>query len=776
MSAAEIQSLVLNWGASCGFGLEAVLKRELEALGYAAQVVSPGHLSFQGDWFAVCQTNLWLRTADRVFADLGRFSADDFDTLFEATKQCPWELWIGPEDAFPVTAHSVRSKLTSLPACQRAVKKAIVQRLSEMHGVTELPETGTAYKVHVGIVQDSVSLTIDTTGPSLHRRGYRQRYRRDSMKETLAAAMVLLSYWEAERPLIDPFCGSGTIPIEAALIGCRIAPGRNRQFAAEAWRQIPTEFWDRAKRLADEQQRTDLQERIVGIDADPSVLREARFEAERAGVEESIHFQPAPFSRLSSKRRSGCIITNPPWFASQTNAKEIFALYRSMPDVFRKLPTWSFFILTDCENFEELLGRKADRRRKLYNDRIQCNLFQFAGPKPGAVLGRIETATPSDIETNDATLDLPSLADESGDSGELGGLGEVLETTDEAEVAVPEEPEEPPRVQRPRQVMPAAFGQLTAKAHEQAELFHRRLVKRAKHLRRWPTRQGITCFRLYERDIPEIPLVVDQYADHLHMTEYERPHDRDPALHANWLDLMAQTAAKALEIPIKQVFFKRRSRQKGDTQHQRMAEENYEICVTEGGLKFWVNLSDYVDTGLFLDHRVTRSMFRSDAAGKRILNLFAYTGAFSVYGAAGGAAETTTVDWSNSYLQWARRNMETNGFNGATHQFVRSDSLSFLQSLEEKPLFDLAIVDPPTFSNSKRTERDWEVQSGYVELLNAVLRRMPTGGIVYFSNNFRQFKFDATLIPAAMIHEISNQTVPADFRNRRIHRCWRMVK
>lgn len=317
---------------------------------------------------------------------------------------------------------------------------------------------------------------------------------------------------------------------------------------------------------------------------------------------------------------------------------------------------------------------------------------------------------------------------------------------------------------------------LTAKARQQADLFHRRLVKRAKHLRRWPTRQGITCFRLYERDIPEIPLVVDRYEDHLHITEYERPHERDPEEHAAWLDLMAATAATALEVAPERVFLKRRERQRGDTQHRRIADAHHEILAQEGGLKFWVNLSDYVDTGLFLDHRITRSMVRDEAQGKRFLNLFAYTGAFTVYAADGGAAETTTVDWSNSYLQWAERNMETNGYVNAAHHFVRSDAPTFVRQLAPEVHFDLAVVDPPTFSNSKRTQQDWDVQTGHVPLLNDLLRHMAPGGVVYFSNNFRRFKFDPQAIEAEIVHEISNQTVPADFRNRRIHRCWRIAK
>jgi 23S rRNA G2069 N7-methylase RlmK/C1962 C5-methylase RlmI len=322
----------------------------------------------------------------------------------------------------------------------------------------------------------------------------------------------------------------------------------------------------------------------------------------------------------------------------------------------------------------------------------------------------------------------------------------------------------------------AVFGGLVAKDHEQAELFRSRLTKRARHLRRWPTRQGITCFRIYERDIPEIPLIVDRYEDHLHITEYERPHERDPARHADWLDLMSQTAAQTLDVDKRKVFFKRRDPLSKRRQHDRVAEDQYEVVVQEGGLKLIVNLSDYVDTGLFLDHRITRSMVRELSDGKRFLNLFAYTGAFSVYAAAGGATETTTVDWSPTYIDWAKRNMSLNGFTSVAHRFVRSDARQFLATGAESEPYDLAVIDPPTFSNSKRSQSDWIVQEHYAELLNTTLRMMNPRGIIFFSTNFRRFKMDESRIESNEIHELSRQTVPLDFRNRRIHRCWRIVK
>ena len=321
-----------------------------------------------------------------------------------------------------------------------------------------------------------------------------------------------------------------------------------------------------------------------------------------------------------------------------------------------------------------------------------------------------------------------------------------------------------------------AFGGLSEKAFEQAELFRARLTKRAHHLRRWPTRQGITCYRLYDRDIPEIPLVVDRYEDCLHMAEYDRPHDRTLAGHADWLDLMKRTAAQTLGLELSNTFLKRRQRQRGDSQYERFGEQHRTSIVSEGGLRFEVNLSDYLDTGLFLDHRITRGMIRDAAAGKRFLNLFGYTGSFTVYAAAGGATSTTTVDLSNTYLEWAQRNMALNQLAGREHRFVRDDAMSFLRAHASQPSYDLALVDPPTFSNSKMTENIFDIQRDHVELINRLGELMTPGGLIVFSSNFRRFKLDEEQLRGATIHETSRQTVPPDFRNARIHRTWRIIR
>jgi len=694
--------------ATATFGLEAVVARELRDLGYEdARAEQNGRVFFTGDETAICRANLWLRSSDRVLICLGQFEARDFGELFDQTNALPWEQWIPNDGKAPVSGKSIRSQLSSVPACQKIVKKAIVERLKSVYKVDWLEETGPTLPVEVALLKDQVTLSIDTTGPGLHKRGYRKLSAVAPLKETLAAAMVLLSFWNPDRPLIDPFCGSGTIPIEAAMIGRRMAPGMNRSFIAQDWPNISGMAWADALAEARDVMLPDLPARIIGTDVDGGVLSLARYHAGQAGVEPDIHFQQRDFADLRAKRDYGCIITNPPYGTRLGEMAELRELYETFPDVLRGLPTWSHYVLTAYPDFEDVVGQQADRRRKLYNGRIECTYFQFHGPHPK------------------------------------------------------EESEQP------------AFGGVPENASRQAEEFRNRLAKNAKHLRRYPTKQGITCYRIYERDIPEIPLIVDRYEDHLHVSEYERPNEHTAAQHADWLDLMTRTAGEALEVERDQVFAKFRRKQRGLTQHERVDDERHQLIVQEGGLKFEVNLSDYVDTGLFLDHRITRGMVRDQANGKKMLNLFAYTGSFSVYAAAGGASRTVSVDLSNTYLQWAHRNFELNGLLAAQHHFVQQDSMSFLNGCDDR--FDLAVVDPPTFSNSKRTEEDWDVKRDHAALLNALLPVMNPGGVIYFSTNFRRFKLDEAALEGVDVREISKQTVPPEYRNKRVHRCWRLT-
>lgn len=741
--------------AICGFGLEKVVQRELADLqidsSLGADAASAGRVAFRGGLPEIALTNLHLRCAQRIVIRVAEFNAADFDALFEQTKDLPWGELIPAAGQFPVSARSYKSQLTSAPALQRSVKKAIAQALQRDHFVGELPETGGRYHVDLALQNDQALLTLDTSGQPLSQRGYQSHHSKAILSQTLAAALVKLTYWKPEFPLIDPYCGAGIIPIEAAMIAARIAPGVDREFAFESWSDESKRLLGTLREQAVEQQLNEIPERILGFDTNSRRLADARQNAQLAGVDEMVHFQDARFDQISSKRRFGSLVTRLPFVPGEPQdwrSDEAAVLYETIPDLLRRLPTWSHYVFTGNRKLEDLLGRPADRRRKLYDGKFSCTYYQFHGPRPvveqRSVHEAATTANESDANPDQEVAQAPSTM-----------------TLVHAEGK-------------------AAFGELNDKALHQAGLFTSRLTKRAKHLRRWPTQRGITCFRLYERDIPEIPLVVDRYEDHLHITEFERPHDRDPAQHGNWLDLMAETAGKALNVPSNQIHFKRRGRQENFSQHEKVAQTGNRMEVGEGGLKFWVNLSDYIDTGLFLDHRVTRDMVRKESAGKDVLNLFAYTGSFSVYAADGGARSTTTVDLSNTYTRWAEDNLKLNGFldDGAVgdHQLITRDVGRFVKDQIGQAEYDLVVLDPPTYSRSKKTDQDWNVQRDALPLLQDLLQLVRPGGVVYFSNNFRRFKFDPQSLELSACHEISKQTVPEDFRNRRIHRCWRMVR
>lgn len=737
--------------ATSAAGLEAVVSRELSALGYDNQILSTGRIAFAGGLDAIVKTNLWLRSADRVLLEIGRFEATDFGVLFDRTKALPWGQWIPAEAYFPVNGRSVKSQLSSVPACQRVVKKAIAERLTADHGGAKLSDQRDAPVqciVEVAIRENEVCLTLDTTGDGLHKRGYRRKVGAAPLKETLAAGLLQLSFWRKDRALLDPFCGSGTLPIEAAMIGRNIAPGLNRSFISETWPRLDASLWQVERIAARSAMLDKLPVRIIGTDIDDEALDLAREHAKLAGVADDIHFQRRDFRDLAAKQHYGCLITNPPYGErlGYDDERALNDLYASMPTILAKLKTWSHYILTAYPDFEKVIGQDADRRRKLYNAQIQCTYYQFHGPHPNA-------------------HPHPPHAQAKAEHGMVNEQGN--------------------RPAKAHVEIKPAFGGLPERSKEQAVLFGNRLAKNAKHLSRWPSKRGITCYRLYDRDVPEIPLVVDRYEDHLHLAEYERPHEHTAAQHDEWLDLLVKTAAEVTNTDVKKVFLKRRRKQRGDTQHERVATDEHMITVQEGGLKFRVNLSDYIDTGLFLDHRLTRQMVRERVKGKRFLNLFAYTGSFTVYAAAGGAASTTTVDLSNTYLDWAAANLKLNGVdvNDERHRFIRSDTMDYLnaaadQVTQENEKFELAVVDPPTFSNSKRNETIWDVQRDHVALLTQVGKVMAPGGLVYFSTNFRRFKLEESALLSEggykKFHEISKQTVPGDFRNKRIHRCWAM--
>ena len=376
--------------APCHFGLEAVLKREILDLGYEISSVEDGRVTFQGDAEAVCRANIFLRTAERVLLKVGSFQAVSFEELFEKTKALPWEAYIPKAGKFWVTkASSVKSRLFSPSDIQSVMKKAMVRRLQEHYHMGWFPEDGPEYPVRVFLMKDQVTVGIDTSGASLHKRGYREVSGKAPITETLAAALIMLTPWRGDRILVDPFCGSGTFPIEAAMMAANIAPGMNRSFTAEKWTNlIPKKLWydtvDEASDLIREPEETDIQ----GYDADEDVIRIARRNAAEAGVEHMIHFQRRDVRDLSHPRKYGFIITNPPYGERLEDKKDLPELYRAFGESFRRLETWSAYMITSYEDAERYFGRKADKNRKIYNGMLKTYFYQFQGPKPPRKTGR----------------------------------------------------------------------------------------------------------------------------------------------------------------------------------------------------------------------------------------------------------------------------------------------------------------------------------------------------------------------------------------------------
>lgn len=811
---------MLQLVATSTTGLESVVSNELKGLGYAPRnsAVGVGRTYFEGGFSDLVKANLWLRTAGKVLVVLAEFDvSNDFDVIFDAVRAIEWESFAPKDARFLVEGRSVRSTITSVPALQRTVKKAIVDRLSRVWGVSTLSETGPLYTVEISLLKDRATITLDSTGRGLHRRGYRTMNVAAPLRETLASALVQLSVWKPGRPLIDPFCASGTIPIEAAMIGRNIAPGLKRTFVSQGWPIIPENVWKEAREEAQAAALPPLKEKIHGSDIDAEALKFARQHAVAAGVDEDVVFYQRDFYDLEDNREYGCVICNPPYGDRIGDLGTLRPLYESIPAVLSKLPTWSHFIITNWLDLEKTIGREATRRRKLYNSRIECVYFQFIGPRP------------------------PKDAPSEKTKETVGSESDVLYASSS----------NLPSVEEP------VFAGLDDYADYQATEFGRCLANRVRRFRRYPSR-GITCYRLYDKDLPEVPLAIDIFESKwLHIAEYERPDGRNVGQHRLWLDKMIAKAAETVQIPLENVFVKRRSRQRGEAQYEKMAESGRVVRVHEGGLAFLCNMTDYLDVGLFLDHRQTREMVRREALGKRFLNLFCYSGSFTCYAADGGASSTVSVDLSPTYLDWGLANLEENELTvrdrrrvaerrenenkpelPAENLFVKSDAIRFLKAippssdrnpddvrtieetasevgaikrrahyerrkengnskkyfkqrdgktfergaLPERAFgitrsdFELCVCDPPTFSNSKSTESDWDVQRRHVELLRLLATRMKSGGVVYFSNNFRKFKFDEEgLADLYDFREISNRTIPEDFRNKRIHRCWRMI-
>lgn len=376
--------------ATAPMGLEAVVARELKGLGYDQQLVENGRVWFLGDEAAICRTNLWLRTADRVLVEMAEFPATTFDELFEGVRAIPWEEWIPEDGRFIIEGRSRNSQLSSVPACQKITEKAVVERLKQRYPVEWFPKSGARYTIEVSLQKDVATITLDTTGPGLHKRGYRKLAAEAPIKETLAAAMILLSRWHPDRPFLDPCCGSGTIPIEAAMIGHNLAPGLHRTFDAETWGRIPASLWEQARDEAFDLAEYDRELEIYGSDIDGGVLELAQQHLRAAGLSRSVKIERKALQQVQMNLPYGYLITNPPYGERMGEQEAVEELYRDMGKLGQHLGDWSVFVITAHKGFERLYGRRADKKRKLFNGRIECDLYQYHGPYHGRPIPRTE--------------------------------------------------------------------------------------------------------------------------------------------------------------------------------------------------------------------------------------------------------------------------------------------------------------------------------------------------------------------------------------------------
>lgn len=714
----------LSFFATTPKGIEPLLAEELEALGAVRVTPGRGGVSFQGPLTMAYRACLWSRTAGRVLLPLTGFPAPDPEVLYQGIRAIPWEQHLSSQGTLSVDFAATHSRITHSQFGAQKVKDGIVDRFRDIYGHRPSVErTRPDLRINCYLLNDAATISLDLSGDSLHRRGYREATVLAPLKENLAAALLLKCGWPAVAaaggPLVDPLCGSGTLPIEAAWIAADIAPGLLREYwGFLGWLKHEPATWASLMDEARERREAAMGRTppIAGYDRDARAIRSALINADRAGVQGLIHLESREIGRVEPPRSrvSGLIIANPPYGERLGEVEDLKPLYEQLGDLLKaRFCGWKAGVFTGNPELGRRMGLRASRINAFYNGPLPCKLLQFS-VEPQFFVDR-EAA---EARTRQAMME-KALA---------GGV----------------------------------------------ESFVNRLRKNLHTLGRWAQRQEISCYRLYDADIPEYAVAVDIYEQWVHVQEYEAPRSVDPAQARERLDQIMTVLPQVLEVPAEHTFLKVRRRQKGLSQYEKTGSQGRFHEVHEGLCRFLVNFTDFLDTGLFLDHRPTRRMIGELAPGRRFLNLFGYTGTATVYAALNGAASTTTVDMSNTYLAWTQRNLALNGIGGPDHDLVRADCLEWLD--RDRGRYELIFLDPPTFSTSKRMQGTLDVQRDHVELIRQTVQRLDKQGILIFSNNYRRFKLDREALSDLNIEDITRQTIPKDFeRNPRIHNCWRMT-
>ncbi|RZZ83481.1 bifunctional 23S rRNA (guanine(2069)-N(7))-methyltransferase RlmK/23S rRNA (guanine(2445)-N(2))-methyltransferase RlmL [Pseudoxanthomonas winnipegensis] len=711
----------MKFYVSCAKGLEYLLVDELTALGAAKATATVSGVNAEGTLHDAQRAVLWSRLASRVLWPIGEFDCPDQDALYDGIFALPWTRHLTSELTLAVDAHVSGEAITHARFAAQRIKDAIVDHLrAEGFERPSVDVDEPDVRINFSLRKGRATVSIDLGGGPLHRRGWRQVRNEAPLKENLAAAVLLRGGWLQSYAggggLLDPMCGSGTLLIEGVLMAADVAPGlqRHGSLPPSRWLGFDAAQWRvllDQARTREAAGRAKLGQVAFGSDIDPRAIEAARASAREAAVEDAIAFSVSDVAQLSAPPIRRGVVVCNPPYDERLAADA--ALYRALGDGLRQaVPDWRASLLCGSADLAMATGLRAQKKYQLFNGAIECALI-FVDP-----------------------------------------------------------------IAPPQRVVPDAPPEL----NDGAQMVANRLRKNLKKLKAWRQREDVSCYRAYDADLPEYAAAVDVYTEaegaqrtFLHVQEYAAPASIPEADVQRRFNELLSAVRAVFEVPREQVAIKSRARGKGGSKYGRMGQQGEFIVVREHGARLRVNLFDYLDTGLFLDHRPLRGQMAAQARGRRFLNLFSYTGVASVEAAVAGASSTTSVDLSATYLEWCAENLRENGLGGARHQLVQADVLAWLEA--DRSQYDLIFCDPPTFSNSARAE-DFDVQRDHVRLLRAAVARLAQGGVLYFSNNFRRFKLDeAAVVEFAVCEEISASTIGPDFeRNARIHRAWRLTR
>ena len=710
---------VRYWIATAPVGAASVLAEELARFG-ATDIRERSHdVKFQGSLEVGYRACLWSRTATRVLLSLGSIDAASSNNVYEAIKRIDWREHFKPGATLACDCSGGNESIRHTLYGSQLMKDAVVDKLRELTG--ERPDVRPERPdvlLHLHVEGATALLSVDFSGESLHRRGYRSEGGRAPLKENVAAAVLLRSGWAQVfsdgGSLLDPLCGSGTFLTEGALIAADAAPALNREyFGFLGWRGHDSALWDRLKEEARARRAARQPRRcIIGSDLDSEAVRMSLANGEAAGVADWLHVEKRALTEVARPAGPpGLVVANPPYGERIGAESGLQALYSELGATLRdRFQDWQAAILTGNPPLARNLGIYAKRTHRFFNGTIECRLLRF------------------DLNEGSA--------------------------------------------QRPPEEVRADWS-----SRPGAQMFANRLRKNLQRLDSWAEREGVECFRVYDADMPEYAFAIDLYGKvsrHVYVQEYAPPKTVNQESARERRREALAVLPDVLSVPTAQIHSRVRKAQKGSGQYEKRENAEERHVVHEGGLKFWVNFRDYLDTGLFLDHRIMRSMLRAWAKDKDFLNLFCYTGSATVYAAAGGARSSVSIDLSNTYLDWAHENLLLNGFRSNAHELHRADCLEWLMDQAAGgPRFDLIFVDPPTFSNSKRMDGVLDVQRDHVGMITRSAELLRPGGRLVFSTNYSRFKLDADALSDFAIEDIGAATIPKDFeRHARIHSAY----